>query len=147
MNTSPGNAAPAQTLDYLSSRRCRVPRWLAGRVARWHAITVVVFFACLAGLVVFGVRDRSPRVIAKAGGYVVAGPMAGAMLADYQRCCLDFSLSLVPYCAGALAAAIAVQLLVPLRGWFSRTFRVVAWIVGVFGWFGGAIVSYLHAMS
>jgi hypothetical protein len=149
MNTPPGDAAtaPSQPLDYVSPHRDRVPRWLAGRVARWHAITVLVLFACFAGLVFFGVRDRPPRIVAMLAGYVVVGPMAGAILADYQRCCLDFSLSLVPYCVGALATATAVQLLVPPRGLFTRSVRVTTWLLGVFTWFGGAIVSYLHAMS
>jgi hypothetical protein len=77
----------------------------------------------------------------------VAGPLAGGIIRDYQACCWKASLALLPYCAGILAAGAAVQFLpLPRRNGFQAV-RLVAWFLGLTGWFGGAVLSYGHALS
>jgi hypothetical protein len=73
--------------------------------------------------------------------------MTGAISRDFQGCCLDASLSLLPWCLGALGVGVGMQLVVPPRGWPSRALRLLAWAAGWFVWFAGGIVSFAHALS
>jgi hypothetical protein len=143
-----------QPLDYLSSNQPRRGRrWLAGRFSRWHIWTAGVLwlgFTVLTLLIVLKALDKAtqrPMIVAATTAGTVLGPMTGAISRDFQGCCLEFSLSLLPYCLGALAVALAVQLIVPPRGWPSRTLRLLAWAAGWFVWFAGGIVSFGHALS
>ena len=108
---------------------------------------LLVMFIGFAGLTFMSAREYPPRAAAKIAASVALGPMAGAVVRGYQGCCLDFSLMLLPYCGGALVGALAAQLLVPPRGSPSRVFRLIAWSIGLFVWFAGAIVSFMHALS
>jgi hypothetical protein len=77
----------------------------------------------------------------------ILGPMTGAILKDGQRCCLRFSLSLLPYC-GALLILGAIPLFVKLpfrRG--SSLLRMTMWVFGLLGWFLGGILSFGHALD
>lgn len=80
------------------------------------------------------------------------GPMTGAFARGFQKCCLNFSLQLLPWSAPFLVLA-AVSCL-PLRqrlslwpGAFDPGVRLAIWVVGWLGWFLSGIVSFLHALS
>lgn len=79
--------------------------------------------------------------------FTFTGPFAGAIARHFQSCCWKFSVSLLPLCAPFLGVGILGQL-VPLpfrRG--ERVFRLALWTLGLLGWFLGAPVSFLHALS
>jgi len=79
--------------------------------------------------------------------FTFAGPFAGAIARHFQSCCWRFSLSLFPFCAAFLMVGVVCQLVpVPFRRG-QQVFRMVAWILGLLGWFLGAPVSFLHALS
>lgn len=145
----------APRLDYVSAHDAKSRRTgrLRGRLSRWHAwvaIALWLAFSTLTLLIVLGALDRAaekPRTVAATTAATVLGPMTGAVSRDFQGCCLKFSLHLLPYCLGALLVGLAVQLVVPPRGWLTGTVRVIAWIVGLVAWFGGGIVSFGHALS
>jgi hypothetical protein len=77
----------------------------------------------------------------------IFGPMAGAICRNCQSCCLAFSLSLLPYCGAILTlGTIPLFLKLPFqRGAF--VLRMALWIIGLVGWFLGAIVSFGHALE
>jgi hypothetical protein len=142
----------SRSLDYLPAAdganlrpSARFSRW-HGRVALalWLAFTVLTFLIVSGGSA--GSAGR-PLVVAKTTAGTVLGPMTGAISRNFQRCCLRFSLSLLPMCAAGLLVAFAVQLLVPPRGRWSRFLRMTAWTAGLFVWFAGGIVSFGHALG
>jgi hypothetical protein len=75
----------------------------------------------------------------------LVGPMTGALLRNWQGCCLRFSLSVALCFSPFLIAAFAARL-VP---WFGKhpRLRVILWWGGVVIWCFGAPVSFLHALS
>jgi hypothetical protein len=93
-----------------------------------------------------GTPYRPVRVVMTTAATVL-GPMTGAVSREFQSCCVRFSLSLLPYCLPALAAAAGVQWLVPPGGWFRGAVRVTAWTGGLLVWFGGGILSLGHALG
>jgi len=78
---------------------------------------------------------------------VIAGPMAGAIARPDSSCCVANSWALLPTCAAILGAAIAFQFLPVRRSRVVDAIRLVVWTLGWLVWFGGAIVSLLHAME
>ena len=76
-----------------------------------------------------------------------SGPMVGAVARGCQRCCLKFSLSLLPWSGAFLAVGALFQIVpLPFRR-FARVMRLTMWCLGLLGWFGGGVVSFLHAFS
>src|SRR5687767_4602769 len=144
----------SQPLDYaLPPHRRRGLRWLMSRFSRWHLWTALTLWLFFSGLTLWIVAEnldnasgRTYRIALTTAGTVL-GPMTGAISRDFQGCCLDFSLALMPVCGGALFVALVVQLVVPPRGAWTRVCRVLAWTAGLFVWFGGGIVSFGHALS
>lgn len=123
------------------------------RFAWWHAGVAFVLWACAAVLmlwaVAMGLDDAAeqPRTVAATVAGVALGPMTGAISRGFQDCCLAFSLSLLPYCLAALAVAVGVQLALPPSPAWLGPVRLLAWIVGLVVWFGGGLLSLLHALS
>ena len=120
---------------------------MAGRFSQWHVWIALALLLAFVGLTFSSVRAHPTRLAATIIASMALGPMAGAFVRDYQGCCLEFSLSLLPYCAGALVGALAVQLLVPPKTGLLRAVRLLTWAAGLFIWFAGALVSYMHALS
>lgn len=76
-----------------------------------------------------------------------SGPFTGAIARGFQSCCLEFSLSLCPYCGSVLGIGLLFQF-VPLHsGRFEHGFRLTMWSLGLLGWFGGVLISFGHALS
>jgi len=76
-----------------------------------------------------------------------SGPFTGAIARHFQKCCLEFSVTLLPYSLLSLMVAVVFQF-VPLpfrRG--QAAFRQVMWGFGLLGWFGSGILSFAHALS
>jgi hypothetical protein len=77
----------------------------------------------------------------------ILGPMTGAISRDCQSCCLNFSLSLLPYCAAFLiVGTIPLLIKFPFR-LGAAALRMILWTVGVLGWFLGGILSFAHALN
>jgi hypothetical protein len=141
-----------QALDYLSPHAAPSVGWLANRLYRWHAWTAIglwATFSVLTLIIVMNGLDRAterPRTVLATTAATALGPMTGAVSRDFQGCCVDFSVSLLPYCLVGLLTGMALQLIVPARGPASGAVRAVAWVTGWVIWFGGGIVSFGHAL-
>lgn len=153
MQAEPAAPGHLRSLDYAASGASRRRGWLASRFSRWHAWVALSLWLAFSGLTLFIVLnalDRAadkPRTVAATTAATVLGPMTGAVSRDFQGCCLKASLSLLPYCLGALLIGLAVQLVIPPRRWVTKTVRVLFWSGGWFVYFGGGIVSFAHALS
>ena len=122
--------------------------WLAPWVAtRWRCPTCPALLTCLA---VRSGLDEGPdhaRRVVLTTAATIAGPMTGAIARGGQSCCTEWSLSLLPWAAALLLAAVLAQLApIPDRAW-PRLARHAAWALGWLGWFASGIVSLLHALS
>jgi hypothetical protein len=78
---------------------------------------------------------------------VVTGPMVGAVARDFQSCCLEFSLSLLPWSGSFLAMGVLFQIVALPFQRFAKAVRLTVWCIGLLGWFGGGVVSFAHAFS
>ena len=122
------------------------------RFSRVHLRIFLGFYVAFAALTFFALAsgsesDRRGYPIMAATLGVVSGPFTGAIARHLQSCCWQFSLALLPYCAASLGAGILFQCVpLPCRR-FERAARLVLWCVGLLGWFGGALVSFAHALS
>ncbi|MBZ0257615.1 hypothetical protein K8I31_16230 [bacterium] len=79
--------------------------------------------------------------------FTFTGPMNGAISRSFQGCCLEASLSLLPYCGIFPIVGIAVQVVRWPFQRFASVLRLIIWGVGWFGWFAGGILSLGHALS
>ena len=103
----------------------------------------VTFFILNSGTV----SDRRENAIAVATVGVVSGPFTGAIARNCKSCCLAFSRSILPWCASFLGVGLLFPIVpLPFQR-FARATRLSVWCVGLLGWFGGALVSFLHALS
>ena len=76
-----------------------------------------------------------------------AGPLAGGIVRNGQSCCRAWSWALLPYSAAGLALGVLFQFLpLPAGKAWSRV-RMTLWVLGLVAWFGGAILSYGHALG
>jgi hypothetical protein len=96
-----------------------------------------------------GLDDASdrPLLVAMTSICSISGPMTGAMCRDFQVCCLAFSLSLLPWCIAGLVFSAVTQLVLPPHRGVLAVLRFLGWISGLTVWFGGGIVSFIHALS
>jgi hypothetical protein len=109
----------------------------------WGGFTVLTFLIVNAGADQGGGRLF---VIALTTAATISGPMTGAVARDFQSCCFEFSLSLLPYCGAILFVGVAAQLVKWPFQLFAGAIRMFLWIVGWIGWFMGGIVSFAHAL-
>jgi hypothetical protein len=115
---------------------------------RTHFKILLVFVLVFSALSAFWMSQQSPSD--RRGNWNVAtvvftflGPFAGAITRHLESGGLHFSLGLYPYCAAFLFAAVICQFVpLPFRRGQSE-FRIVAWVVGLLGWFLGAPISFL----
>jgi hypothetical protein len=120
--------------------------------SRAHLYVFLGFYLAFAALTFFALNagsasDRRENHIAAATIGAVSGPFTGAIARHFQSCCWRFSLTLFPYCALFLGAGVLSQIVsLPLKR-FERTVRLTFWCIGLLGWFGGALVSFVHALS
>src|SRR5436190_3043194 len=75
------------------------------------------------------------------------GPFGGAIARHLQSCCIKFSLTLFPFCAAFLITGTVAQIIALPFERRQRGFRIALWTFGLLGWFAGAPVSFLHALS
>lgn len=91
--------------------------------------------------------DRRENWIWAATVGCVSGPFTGAIARHFQSCCLEFSLSVLPYCSLLLGMGVLMQFVpLPFQR-FERGVRLTCWCLGLLGWFGGILVSFAHALS
>jgi hypothetical protein len=118
--------------------------------ARAYWIVLLILTGIFAGLTYYSLwsdeddtRARAPAVASA----VIIGPFTGAMARNWQGCCTEFSLWLLPWAIGFLGIGIGTQFLpLPPRRW-SRALKLIAWGIGVFGWYATGIFSFLHALN
>jgi len=119
---------------------------------RTHLYLFLGFYIVFAALTFFVLnagtpsdRRETPFFWATLG--VVSGPFTGTIARHFQSCCLQFSWGLFPYCAGFLCAGVVFQMVPFPFQRFERGIRLAMWCIGLFGWFAGVPVSFLHALS
>ena len=80
------------------------------RLGRWHMVilaTLWLLFTVLTYLMVS--NSRSPERTLLTTASTALGPMTGAICRDCQSCCLQNSLTLLPYCLAGLAVAVGSE--------------------------------------
>jgi len=112
---------------------------VTGRFTRRHAWAAL--FAALPFVLITLVVTRRPLIALG----IVLGPMAGPVARDFQSCCLEFGLLILPWGLGALALAVSTQWLLPAAG--GGRLRLAGRILGLAGWCVFGLVSYLHALE
>lgn len=102
----------------------------------WLGFTVLTYAAVSGGLTNAS-QERGLVVMTTLGS--ISGPMTGAICRRFQSCCLQASLSLLPYAAAGLLVGVLFQWLpLPSRlGW--QVLRLSAWGLGWFVWFGNLV--------
>jgi len=122
------------------------------RVGRTHLFVFLAGYLLFAGLTGFVLSKQSPsdrrenlNVAATLGA--VSGPLTGAIARNFQSCCLEFSMKLLPYCAGVGIAGLAFHFLALPDRHPARAVRLAIWALAVFVWFGGGVLSLGHALS
>jgi len=109
----------------------------------WLCFTVLTYWIAEHGIEQY---DHRKLVLLTTCG-TIFGPMTGAISRDCQSCCLNFSLSLLPYCVAFLIlGTIPLFVRLPFKRGTSIV-RMTVWIVGLLGWFLGGIVSFGHALN
>ena len=117
-----------------------------------HFYIFVGFVVTFTGLTFWGTIHQSPSD-RRENNYMVAtlltfsGPFTGAIARPSQHTCLKNSLMLFRYCAAFLATGTLLQVVVfPLRR-SADCLRITGWVIGLLGWFAGAVLSLLYAGS
>lgn len=110
----------------------------------WFGFTVLTYAAVSGGLSNAS-QERGLVILTTLG--TISGPMTGAISRRFQGCCLQASLTLLPYAATGLLLGSLFQIApLPHRvGW--QVLRLGAWGLGWFVWFGSGIISFAHALS
>jgi hypothetical protein len=128
----------------------------AGRVFEnhftWIQSSILVVFLLVFGALTFAaLRSGSPDDVRERPQLLSTlatplGPLVGAIARRGQGCCLQFSLGLLPYCGSCLLCGGLMQILrLPFQK-FNFSVRIGAWCLGLFGWFAGIPLSFLHAL-
>jgi len=115
------------------------------RFPTFHAEASLCFPGMLRGVCRFDVFCSQPANgvrLAKqleCGGYrwQHLGPFTGAIARHFQSCCWRFSPGLFPYCAALLLGGFGFQFVPIPRRSVEGPIRLVAWMAGLLGWFGG----------
>jgi hypothetical protein len=110
----------------------------------WFGFTALTYAAVSTGH--SNARQERGLVIMTTLG-TIAGPMTGAISRRFQSCCLQASLTLLPFAAAGLVLGGLFQA-IPFPqhiGW--QFLRLSVWGAGWFIWFGSGIVSFAHALS
>lgn len=77
----------------------------------------------------------------------ITGPLTGAISRNFQGCCLRASFQIMTCCAPILGIGLGIQFIGASNGKKIQALRMCFWILGWVVWFGGGIVSFLHALS
>ncbi len=110
----------------------------------WFGFTVLTYMAVSGGLTNAS-QERGLVVMTTLG--TISGPMTGAISRRYQSCCLQASLSLLPFAAAGLVMSVGFQWLPLPHHWGWQMLRLGVWGLGWVVWFGSGIVSFAHALS
>lgn len=110
----------------------------------WVSFSVFTYLAADAGI---DDRASHARLLFLTTAATILGPLTGAVARDWQSCCAHFSLALLPFCgAFLLAGALAQWVKLPFKK-HAAGLRLLAWVLGLLGWFLGGPISFLHAFS
>jgi hypothetical protein len=119
--------------------------------SRLHLVVLLVIWTFFTGwtywIAEHGIDQyEHTRLVVLTTGGTILGPMTGAISRNCQSCCLEFSLSLLPYCGAFLILGTVPSLVRLPFVTGASALRMTAWIVGLLGWFSGGIVSFGHAL-
>lgn len=131
-----------------------VPPGVSRPMIGWsHAIVLGVLWLCFTALTYAAVsgglsnasQERGLVLLTTAG--TVTGPMTGAICRRFQSCCLEASLTLLPFAALGLIVGMIFQGFPLPRHSLWQVVRLAVWGTGWFVWFGSGIISFAHALS
>jgi hypothetical protein len=120
---------------------------------RFHLLIFVMLFIAftfLTAISLNGGLDQGPdhrRMLIKTTALTVTGPMTGAIARDFQSCCFNFSLAILPYSGAALLLGFFIQVISFSHESKIWGFKYIAWALGWLLWFGGGILSFAHALE
>lgn len=128
-------------------------RWWTNRFSIAHGLALVAIWLLASALDYYILRhawDYGPtRPLACAGLALasISGPMIGGLTRHPSNCCMEFSLSLLPYSIAGLATGIGFQFSPwPANRW-GVGLRLGVFVMGLLVWFGSGIISFGHALS
>lgn len=113
---------------------------------------IIVFGMLFAGFTVLNflagtANEGFMRGMLTAAGTIL-GPMTGAIARNFQGCCLEFSVKLLPFFGPfVLVAGLCLMQWKREEGAGMKALRSSIWGVAWFSWFFGGIVSFGHALS
>ena len=110
------------------------------RLSRAQGLALVAVPSLLGGMVGASAGLR-------AGFAIVLGPLSGGYLRDWQSCCASNSLELLPWSLAAVAVGVGLQFAVAPTSAVRNVVRWLGWMLALLAWFGGAVVSDLHALE
>ena len=113
-------------------------------LALWLIASLLTYLALEAGLTS---GDPSQLNLISMAVASITGPMTCAICRGMQGCCLECSLSLLPYSALGPGLATLFQFVIPPTNGSYRVVRLVLWLLGLVVWFGGGFLSLGHALS
>jgi hypothetical protein len=130
-----------------------VKHWMSRHFTRRHVVILAVLwlvFTAWTFLIVSSGLDHAREqlwTVVTVTAASVLGPMTGAISRGFQGCCLQASLSLLPYCFSGLAVGTLTQVVWHPQAMWLRVVRLAIWASGIFVWFAGGIISFFHALS
>jgi len=150
MSDEPSIQRPDGTLSELGSTSSKAR---GNRIGLSHAIVfgvlrlcfTVLTYAAVSGGLSNASQERGLVWLTTAG--TITGPMTGAICRRFQSCCLQASLTLLPFAALGLIAGVVFQAVPLPRRSLWQAVRLAVWGAGWFVWFGSGIVSFAHALS
>lgn len=131
----------------------KVKQSMSRHFTRRHVVILAIIwlgFTTWTFLIVSGGLDHArerPWTVVTVTIASVLGPMTGAISRGFQSCCLQASLSLLPYCSAGLAIGTLTQIVWHPQSLWQRVLRLTIWGAGIFVWFAGGILSFFHALS
>jgi hypothetical protein len=120
------------------------------KATRWYIL--LGFVAAFSTLTAWAMFHQSPSDIRDNSNWTatfltISGPLTGGFARPSQTGCWKFGWRLLPYCGAILAVGVAFQFCpLPFRRGETAV-RIIAWVIGWLGWFGGSVLSLLYALS
>ena len=103
----------------------------------------LILFLCLMGWK----TNPEERHITRATLATMSGPFTGAIARPDDSSSWKAAWSLLPFCGAFLVIGTLCQIVPLPRHTGARTARILAWFIGLAGWFCGSVISLMNAIE